>query len=89
MSARKTLEFIEAVEAARSAHGWTVAEIAERLAVSGHTVQSWLKPDSSGSSRSAPSWAAPALMALALDKPVTERRGALDVTYAPATRGRR
>jgi len=86
-AARKSLSFVEALEAAREHKGWTVEEIAGLLGVSPFTVQSWLKPDSSGSSRGAPSWAAHALMALVTGKPLSERRGELEITYAPATSG--
>ena len=78
-------DFETAVAAARRWKGWTLEEIAAGLGVSVHAVRSWLKP-ASLSSRAAPSWAGYALTALALDQPVTERRGALRVTYEPATK---
>jgi hypothetical protein len=81
--ARKPKTFEEAVDAAQHLQGWTHADIAERLDVSLHSVQQWLKPSTSRNARTAPQWACLALHALAYHAPVTERRGALEITYAP------
>jgi transcriptional regulator with XRE-family HTH domain len=78
----KTRVFIEALEDVRRRKGWTLEEIAEKLAVSPRTLLSWLKP-AARSPRKAPGWAILALMALAWDRAVTERRGAVEITYQP------
>jgi transposase-like protein len=77
--------FHDAVLDARRLRGWTVPQIASKLGVSAHTVQSWLKP-ASRSSRIAPPWAALALGALSHGRPAVELRGGLRITYAPAPR---
>ncbi len=75
--------FREAVADAQRLQGWTHAEIAEKLAVPPQVLQNWLKP-AAKSKRSAPVWAVLALHALTHDREVTERRGAVEITYAPA-----
>lgn len=75
--------FNEAVEAARLARGWTHAEISEKLAVRPQTLANWLKPAAESKSV-APVWAVLALHALTYEREVTERRGAFEITYAPA-----
>ena len=81
-------KFTAVVVLARQAYGWTLEEIAWKLGVSLHTVRAWLKPGAS-SAREAPEWAEAALRALVTGKPVSMRKGALLVTYAPATAGGR
>lgn len=75
--------FHEAVDDAQRLRGWTHADIAEKLAVRLRTLQNWLKPAAESRS-TAPPWAILALTALAQDRPLTERRGALEITYEPA-----
>lgn len=81
-------QFASTVLAARNRHGWTLEEIAGQLDVSLSAVQSWLKPAAT-SRREAPDWATPALKALVTGRAVSVRRGALTITYAPATTGGR
>lgn len=77
-------DFPRMVLAARNKYGWTLDQISKQLGVSLHTVQSWLKPEAV-SRREAPDAAMYALTALVTGKPVTERRGALKITYEPAS----
>lgn len=83
MTRRRPVGFDEAVEDAQRLQGWTHAQIADQLAVSLSTVQSWLKIDAR-SARTAPPWAIFALTALSQGRDVTERRGGLEITYSPA-----
>jgi transposase-like protein len=70
-----------AVDAVIRRHAWSAQDVADRLGVSPHTLRSWIKPETARSHRAAPSWAVHALTALLTGKPVSERRGALRVTY--------
>lgn len=79
------IDFASALAAGRKRHGWTLQEVATSLDVSLYTVRSWLKP-ASVSRREAPDWAGHALAALAYGRPVSVVRGAVRVTYEPATK---
>jgi hypothetical protein len=78
----KHANFHEALSNCQRLRGWTHKEIAERLGVDLRQMQNWLKPRSE-SRAVAPGWVYLALNALAYERPVTERRGGLEVTYTP------
>lgn len=74
--------FAELVAQAKTARGWTRDDVAEALAVSPHTLRSWMRPEAA-SGRQAPSWALCSLRALVTGEVVYEQRGWVRVCYEP------